>query len=261
VTVVEYGDFECPFCGQAELVLRELLRDFTDVRYVWRHLPLTDVHVHAQLAAQAAEAAAEQSAFWEMRDLLLDRQDALNADDLIHYAGQLGLGVEHFTNDLRKGSALRASPTTSTAPTSAASTARRRSSSTAAATTALTTSRRSPQPYGRPERERCSRAPNPDTRGTSGRPGAKHAPKNTHPPRTGVGSVLVSLRQLWKGTPSMSTSFLTNAIVADATGFLVAASQASASSIRSRVPGMPDRPPPKNLRNPRQRLRRLALRP
>jgi predicted DsbA family dithiol-disulfide isomerase len=103
VTVVEYGDFECPFCGQAELVLRELLRDFTDVRYVWRHLPLTDVHVHAQLAAQAAEAAAEQSAFWEMRDLLLDRQDALNADDLIHYAEQLGLDVEHFTNDLRKG--------------------------------------------------------------------------------------------------------------------------------------------------------------
>src|SRR5207253_8656912 len=63
VTVVEYGDFECPFCGQAEPVLRELLHDFADVRYVWRHLPLTDVHLHAQLAAEASEAAAEQGAF------------------------------------------------------------------------------------------------------------------------------------------------------------------------------------------------------
>jgi Na+/H+ antiporter NhaA len=103
VTVVEYGDFECPFCGQAEPVLRELLRDFTDVRYVWRHLPLTDVHVHAQLAAEAAEAVADQGAFWEMHDLLLDHQDALNADDLIRYAEQLGLDVERFANDLRNG--------------------------------------------------------------------------------------------------------------------------------------------------------------
>ena len=62
VTVVEYGDFECPYCGQAEDVVRELLADFGDVRYVWRHLPLTDVHPHAQLAAEAAEAAAQQGA-------------------------------------------------------------------------------------------------------------------------------------------------------------------------------------------------------
>ncbi len=60
VTVVEYGDFECPYCGQAEPVVRELLRDFGDVRYVWRHLPLSDVHPHAQHAAEAAEAAAAQ---------------------------------------------------------------------------------------------------------------------------------------------------------------------------------------------------------
>ena len=64
VTVVEYGDFECPYCGRAEPVLRELLRDFGDVRYVWRHLPLNDVHPHAQMAAEAAEAAALQGAFW-----------------------------------------------------------------------------------------------------------------------------------------------------------------------------------------------------
>jgi protein-disulfide isomerase len=60
VTLVEYGDFECPFCGQAEPVIRELLTDFGDLQYVWRHLPLSDVHPHAQLAAEASEAAAAQ---------------------------------------------------------------------------------------------------------------------------------------------------------------------------------------------------------
>ena len=71
VTVVEYGDFECPYCGQAEPIIRELLADFGDVRYVWRHLPLNDVHPNAQLAAEAAEAAAAQGNFWPMHDLLL----------------------------------------------------------------------------------------------------------------------------------------------------------------------------------------------
>ena len=102
VTLVEYGDFECPFCGRAEPVVRELLRDFGDIRYVWRHLPLTDVHPHAQLAAEAAEAAAAQDAFWEMHDLLLARQDALTPRDLIAYAGELGLDVDRFTEDLRR---------------------------------------------------------------------------------------------------------------------------------------------------------------
>jgi Na+/H+ antiporter NhaA len=104
VTVVEYGDFECPYCGMAEPVVRELLRDFGDVRYVWRHLPLNDVHPRAQLAAEAAEAAGEQNAFWEMHDLLLTHQDALRPDDLIGYAEQLGLDVERFTDDLREHS-------------------------------------------------------------------------------------------------------------------------------------------------------------
>jgi Na+/H+ antiporter NhaA len=101
VTVVEYGDFECPYCGQAEPVVRKLLRDFgAEVRYVWRHLPLNDVHPHAQLAAEAAEAAADQDAFWEMHDLMLDNQGALLPDDLVGYAEQLGLDVERFTNSL-----------------------------------------------------------------------------------------------------------------------------------------------------------------
>jgi protein-disulfide isomerase len=101
VTLVEYGDFECPYCGQAEPVVRELLRDFGDVRYVWRHLPLSDVHPHAQLAAEAAEAAGEQGAFWEMHDLLLDHQDRLGAGDVVGYAEELGLDVERFADQLR----------------------------------------------------------------------------------------------------------------------------------------------------------------
>jgi protein-disulfide isomerase len=102
VTVVEYGDFECPYCGLAEPAVRELLRDFGDLRYVWRHLPLNDVHPHAQLAAEGAEAAARQGAFWELHDVLLDHQGALTARDLIGYAGSLGLNVERFGADLRR---------------------------------------------------------------------------------------------------------------------------------------------------------------
>ena len=101
VTVVEYGDFECPYCGRAEPAIRELLADFGDVRSVWRHLPLTDVHPHAQLAAEAAEAAAGQGAFWEMHDTLLSHQDELRPGDLIGYATDLGLDTERFAKDLR----------------------------------------------------------------------------------------------------------------------------------------------------------------
>jgi Na+/H+ antiporter NhaA len=102
VTLVEYGDFECPFCGQAEPVIRELLADFGDLRYVWRHLPLNDVHPRAQVAAEAVEAAAEQGVFWEMHDLLFDHQYALRPDDLVGYAAQLGLDTERFADDLRR---------------------------------------------------------------------------------------------------------------------------------------------------------------
>jgi Na+/H+ antiporter NhaA len=102
VTLVEYGDFECPYCGQAEPVVRELLSDFGDLRYVWRHLPLNDVHPRTQLAAEASEAAAEQGAFWDMYDLLLRHQDALGPRDLTGYAEQLGLDVDRFRDDLRR---------------------------------------------------------------------------------------------------------------------------------------------------------------
>ncbi len=102
VTLVEYGDFECPYCGQAERVIRELLSEHgDDVRYVWRHLPLNDVHPDAQLAAEGSEAAAAQGKFWEMYDTLLAHQDELTPRDLTRYAAKLGLDVDRFTAELR----------------------------------------------------------------------------------------------------------------------------------------------------------------
>ena len=102
ITVIEFGDFECPYCGQAEPVVRELLAD-TTIRYVWRNLPLTDVHPRAQMAAEAAEAAAAQGAFWPMHDLLLQRQNALTRDDLLHYAERLDLDTTRLGDDLDRG--------------------------------------------------------------------------------------------------------------------------------------------------------------
>ena len=103
VTIVEYGDFECSYCGQAESVIRELLAvGGEDVRYVWRHLPLNDVHPNAQLAAEASEAAAAQGHFWEMYDVLLAHQGRLRLDDLEGYAREIGLDVDRFMDEMRR---------------------------------------------------------------------------------------------------------------------------------------------------------------
>ncbi len=102
VTLVEYGDFACTYCGQAESVIRELLASASDdVRYVWRHLPLNDVHPQAQLAAEASEAAAEQGAFWEMYDTLLSHPGELRLEDVVRYAEELGLDAGRIVEDLR----------------------------------------------------------------------------------------------------------------------------------------------------------------
>jgi Na+/H+ antiporter NhaA len=104
VTLVEYGDYECPYCGQAEVAIRELLASFSDdLRYVWRHLPLNDVHTHAQMAAEAAEAAAAQGAFWGMHDRLLADQDRLEPSELTRHAEELGLDVDRFWRDVSEG--------------------------------------------------------------------------------------------------------------------------------------------------------------
>jgi protein-disulfide isomerase len=103
VTLLEYGDFECPFCGQAESVVRELLSSFGDeLRYVWRHLPLNDVHSSAQLAAEAAESASGQGKFWPFYDALFAHQGTFTAEDLLQYAADLDLDLDRFRDDLRR---------------------------------------------------------------------------------------------------------------------------------------------------------------
>lgn len=101
VVIVEYGDFECPNCGQAYPAAKLLLRHFEHrVRYAFRHFPLTEVHPHAQLAAEAAEAAAGQHKFWPMHDLLFEQQLHLKPKDLRRYAGELELDLERFDYEL-----------------------------------------------------------------------------------------------------------------------------------------------------------------
>jgi protein-disulfide isomerase len=103
VTLVEYGDYECPYCGRAEVVVRQLLDSFgDDLRYVWRHLPLNDVHPNAQMAAEAAEAAGAQGAFWEMNDKLLQHQDELTRPELRQLADELGLDADRLSDELRR---------------------------------------------------------------------------------------------------------------------------------------------------------------
>jgi protein-disulfide isomerase len=101
VTLVEYGDFECPNCGQAYPAVKMLLKHFEHrVRFVFRHFPLTEVHPHAELAVQATEAAGAQHKFWPMHDLLFEHQRHLKVEDLRHYAEQLELDLERFDYEL-----------------------------------------------------------------------------------------------------------------------------------------------------------------
>ncbi len=106
VTLVEYGDYECSYCGQAAAIVEEVRRRLGDeLRFVFRNFPLTQVHPHAERAAEAAEAAGSQGKFWEMHDVLYGHQDALADADLVGYAQRLGLDVDRFTADLANGTA------------------------------------------------------------------------------------------------------------------------------------------------------------
>ena len=101
VTLVKYGDYECPYCGQAHPVLKELQeRVGEQVSFVFRHFPLDSVHPRARRAAQAAEAAASQGRFWDMHDLLYENQSKLSEEDLMRYAAELGLDLRRFKEDL-----------------------------------------------------------------------------------------------------------------------------------------------------------------
>jgi protein-disulfide isomerase len=104
VTIVEYGDYECPYCGEAYPIVKELLAQFRDeARLVFRNFPLAQIHPHAKRAAEAAEAAGAQGRFWEMHDLLYERQDALEDQDLLSYAGEIGLDLDRFKSELAEG--------------------------------------------------------------------------------------------------------------------------------------------------------------
>ena len=101
VTLVEYGDYECPHCGQAYPVVEELIRQLgRALRVAYRHFPLTSMHPRAEPAAEAAEAAGAQGKFWEMHAQLFENQDALDDADLIRYADSIGLDVDQFTDEL-----------------------------------------------------------------------------------------------------------------------------------------------------------------
>jgi protein-disulfide isomerase len=102
LTIVEYGDFECPFCSRATGSVDEVIAHFgEDVRYIWRHLPLTRYHKHAIDAARASEAASLQDAFVEYGHLLFANQDHLEMDDLLSYAERAGLDLDRFETDFR----------------------------------------------------------------------------------------------------------------------------------------------------------------
>jgi len=104
VTLVEYGDYECPYCGQAYYVVKDLeQRAGNLMRFVFRNFPLTTVHPHAERAAEAAEAAGAQGKFWEMHDLLFENQQALEDEDLMEYAALVGLDIPGFVREMREG--------------------------------------------------------------------------------------------------------------------------------------------------------------
>ena len=108
VTVVEYGDFECPNCKQAAPVVKLLLRHFADrIRFSYRHFPLEEVHPHALAAAEAAESAGSQGKFWAMHDLLFDNQQHLKLNQLYSYAEHLQLDLARYTADMDDGVYVR----------------------------------------------------------------------------------------------------------------------------------------------------------
>jgi protein-disulfide isomerase len=101
VTLLEYGDYECPYCGAAYPIVKQVQQAMGDeLRFVFRNFPISTAHPHAEQAAEAAEAAAAQGRFWPMHDLLYENQQRLEADDLRGFAAQLGLDVDRFEHEL-----------------------------------------------------------------------------------------------------------------------------------------------------------------
>jgi len=101
IMLLEYGDYECPYCGKAYPVVKQIQSELNGrLRFAFRNFPLNTIHPHASVAAQAAEAAAAQGKFWEMHDLLYEHQDELAEADMVQYALKVGLEVYRFEADL-----------------------------------------------------------------------------------------------------------------------------------------------------------------
>lgn len=102
LTLVEYGDYECPHCGHAYGIIKNIQKQMEGILcFVFRNFPLQESHPNAYMAAVATEAAARQNAFWPMHDVLFENQERLSYDDLVEYAGKLKLNVETFGNDMK----------------------------------------------------------------------------------------------------------------------------------------------------------------
>src|SRR5436309_4120994 len=104
LTLLEYGDFQCPYCRQAYPIVKQVQEQLgARLRFAFRNFPLTRIHQHAQHAAEAAEAAAAQGAFWQMHDRLFERQFALEDENLVEYATELGLDADRLAGELAAG--------------------------------------------------------------------------------------------------------------------------------------------------------------
>jgi protein-disulfide isomerase len=104
LTLVEYGDFECPHCRAAHPVVKQIQRVLGNtLRFVYRHFPLAEIHAHAERAAEASESAGAQGAFWEMHDVIFENQDALTNRDLIRYAAAIDIDAQQVAEDLDSG--------------------------------------------------------------------------------------------------------------------------------------------------------------
>ena len=104
VTLVEYGDFECPHCGAAHAIVKQIQELLGEsLRFVFRHFPRAQIHPHAERAAEAAEAAGAQGHFWEMHDLLFEHQKTLDDPHLVRFAEALELDVDRFIRELQEG--------------------------------------------------------------------------------------------------------------------------------------------------------------
>jgi protein-disulfide isomerase len=101
IALVEYGDYECPFCGEAYPIIKAIQDRLGDsLCFAFRNFPLANMHPHAENAAEAAEAAGAQGEFWGMHDLLFENQDALELDDIANYAAELGLDISRFISEV-----------------------------------------------------------------------------------------------------------------------------------------------------------------